>query len=145
VWVFSLCSSAVVAQTVKTLYDNQWQRVALSFVVYPRSPTQSSCVSDEHVCGCLLCCAVCRAVCVAAGTGGLRLLNAVGLSGLLQLLSDRDMPVDMLQLLVNMAEDGCRWVQGSPLVGIASQPVVPRQLVVRSCLMFGLCCTVITP
>jgi hypothetical protein len=49
----------------------------------------------------------------AAGTGGLRLLSAAGLSGLLQLLSDRDMPVDMLQLLVYMAEDGCRCVQGS--------------------------------
>lgn len=43
-----------------------------------------------------------------SGTGGLRLLAPGSLSSLLQLLSERDMPVDMLQLLVNMAEDGCR-------------------------------------
>jgi hypothetical protein len=49
-------------------------------------------------------------VCVCAGTGGLRLLGGDALSGLLQLLSERDMPVDMLQLLVYMAEDGCRCV-----------------------------------
>lgn len=48
--------------------------------------------------------------CVRAGTGGLRLLDGGALSGLLQLLSERDMPVDMLQLLVYMAEDGCRYV-----------------------------------
>jgi hypothetical protein len=57
----------------------------------------------------VLCCAVlCFACCSSAGTGGLRLLSPGALSNLLQLLSERDMPVDMLQLLVFMAEDGCR-------------------------------------
>lgn len=76
------------------------------------------------VAACSLFCAVCAAVCGGAGTGGLRLLNAAGLSGLLQLLSDRDMPVDMLQLLVYMAEDGCRCVQGSHLGGLVNQSQV---------------------
>lgn len=48
-------------------------------------------------------------VSLCPGTGGLRLLSPGSLASLLQLLSERDMPVDMLQLLVSMAEDGCRW------------------------------------
>jgi hypothetical protein len=39
-----------------------------------------------------------------------RLLEPAALGGLLQLLSDKDMPVDLLQLLVYMSEDGCRSV-----------------------------------
>lgn len=52
-----------------------------------------------------------------AGTGGLRLLDGGALSALLQLLSAQDMPVDMLQLLVYMAEDGCRCVCSVVVVG----------------------------
>lgn len=56
-------------------------------------------------CSCPRCCC-----CLLPGTGGLRLLEGGALSVLLQLLSAKDMPVDMLQLLVYMAEDGCRCV-----------------------------------
>lgn len=40
---------------------------------------------------------------------GCRLLDPKALAGLLQLLCDNDMPVDLLQLLVYMSEDSCRW------------------------------------
>jgi hypothetical protein len=46
---------------------------------------------------------------VAAGANGCRLLEPAALSGLLSLLCEQDMPVDLLQLLVYMSEDSCRW------------------------------------
>lgn len=42
------------------------------------------------------------------GAGGLRLLEPGSLAGLLALLAEKDMPVDLLQLLVYMSEDSCR-------------------------------------
>jgi len=38
----------------------------------------------------------------------MRLLDPAALASLMQLLCDLDMPVDLLQLLVYMSEDGCR-------------------------------------
>jgi hypothetical protein len=42
---------------------------------------------------------------------GCRLLEPGALSGLLSLLCEQDMPVDLLQLLVYMSEDSCRCVR----------------------------------
>ncbi|KAF8065665.1 pentatricopeptide repeat-containing protein [Scenedesmus sp. PABB004] len=48
-----------------------------------------------------------------AGAMGCRLMDGGALAALLRLLSAADMPVDLLQLLVFMSEDGCRLPPGA--------------------------------
>jgi hypothetical protein len=71
-----------------------YQRLALAIFLNP---------------ACCWCCCPCVLRC--AGAMGCRLLDPAALSGLLSLLCERDMPVDLLQLLVYMSEDSCRYVR----------------------------------
>ncbi|KAF6261647.1 hypothetical protein COO60DRAFT_743720 [Scenedesmus sp. NREL 46B-D3] len=64
-----------------------------------------------------------------AGAMGCRLLEPQALSGLLSLLCEQDMPVDLLQLLVYMSEDSCRLPPGSLAADAQGRSLLSRWVV----------------